>query len=44
MFKPITEPVAETEEVELYAGHSGKMVRIGNNLEPKLKEKVIIQK
>lgn len=39
---PIIEPVAEVEEVELYAGFSGKMVRIGKNMEPGLKEKVII--
>lgn len=39
--KPIVEPAVETEEVELYTSHSGKMIRIGKNLEPKLKEKVI---
>ncbi|XP_074347459.1 uncharacterized protein LOC141686317 [Apium graveolens] len=36
---PIAEPAAETEEVELYVGHSGKMVRIGRNMEKDLKEK-----
>ncbi|XP_074352154.1 uncharacterized protein LOC141691320 [Apium graveolens] len=38
---PIVEPAAETEEVELYAGHSGKMVRIGKNMGADLKAKVI---
>ncbi|XP_074377175.1 uncharacterized protein LOC141718695 [Apium graveolens] len=38
---PIVEPAAETEEVELYAGHSGKMVRIGKNMGADLKTKVI---
>ncbi|XP_074377953.1 uncharacterized protein LOC141719470 [Apium graveolens] len=38
---PIAEPAAETEEVELYAGHSGKMVRIGKNMGADLKAKVI---
>ncbi|XP_074326871.1 uncharacterized protein LOC141664816 [Apium graveolens] len=38
---PIAEPAAETEEVELYAGHSGKMVRIGKNMGADLKTKVI---
>ncbi|XP_063949875.1 uncharacterized protein LOC135152721 [Daucus carota subsp. sativus] len=38
---PIAEPGTETEEVELYAGCSGKMVRIGKDMEPGLKEKVI---
>ncbi|XP_074356026.1 uncharacterized protein LOC141695698 [Apium graveolens] len=37
----IAEPAAETEEVELYAGHSGKTVRIGKNIGTDLKEKVI---
>ncbi|XP_074374056.1 uncharacterized protein LOC141714436 [Apium graveolens] len=36
---PIAEPAAETEEVELYAGHSGKMVRIGKNMGADLKAK-----
>ena len=38
---PIAELGTETEEVELYAGQSGKMVRIGKDMEPKLKKKVI---
>lgn len=38
---PITEPAAEVEEVEIYAKCSGKMVRIGKNMEPNLKEIVI---
>ena len=38
---PIAEPGTETEEVELYAGCSGKMVRIGKDMESGLKEKVI---
>ncbi|XP_074377897.1 uncharacterized protein LOC141719418 [Apium graveolens] len=39
---PIAEPVTETEEVELYAGHSGKLVQIGRNMEKDMKEKVIV--
>ncbi|KAK1363227.1 hypothetical protein POM88_038788 [Heracleum sosnowskyi] len=38
---PIAEPAAETEEVELYVGQSGKMIQIGKNMEPELKKKVI---
>ncbi|XP_074342217.1 uncharacterized protein LOC141679683 [Apium graveolens] len=38
---PIAEPAAETEEVKLYAGHSGKMVQIGKNMGADLKAKVI---
>ena len=38
---PIAEPETETEEVELYAGCSGKMVRIGKDMEPGLKQKVM---
>lgn len=38
---PIAELAAETEEVELYVDQSGKMIQIGKNMEPELKEKVI---
>ncbi|KAL8093495.1 hypothetical protein AgCh_035391 [Apium graveolens] len=38
---PIAEPAAETEEVELYVGHSGKMVRIGKNMGADMKTKII---
>lgn len=38
---PIAEPAAETEEVELYVGQSGKIIQIGKNMESELKEKVI---
>ncbi|KAL8096671.1 hypothetical protein AgCh_037593 [Apium graveolens] len=34
---PIAEPAVETEEVELYAGHSGKIVWIGKNMGAKEK-------
>lgn len=38
---PIVEPAAEVEEIELYAGYSGKMVRIGKSIEPAFKDKII---
>ncbi|XP_074374567.1 uncharacterized protein LOC141714975 [Apium graveolens] len=38
---PVAKPAAKTEEVELYAGHLGKMVWIGKNMESDMKEKVI---
>lgn len=38
---PIAEPRTETEKVELYAGCSGKMVKIAKDMEPELKKKVI---
>lgn len=38
---PIVEPRTETEKVELYAGCSGKMVKIAKDMEPELKKKVI---
>lgn len=38
---PIAEPAAETEEVELFVGQSGKMIQIGKDMAPELKKKVI---
>ncbi|XP_074376860.1 uncharacterized protein LOC141718376 [Apium graveolens] len=36
---PIPKPAVKTEEVELYTGHSGKVVRIGKNMVADLKKK-----